>query len=183
MLEYEQLKEEQRLRIGTRDNLLYATLASLALVVAGALQTGHAPVLLLAPPVCLILGWTYHVNDDRITAIGRHIESAVIPALAPLVRAGTVIFPWERSHRTDRRRARRKTWQISVDLLTLVGSSLLALGSVAWWSTRSAPVLAVIAVELVASALLAVQFTAGGGHHEPTGAGIRESASCGQCGE
>jgi hypothetical protein len=40
LTEYERLKEEQRVRIGVRDNLIYATLASLAGVVV-ATVTGH----------------------------------------------------------------------------------------------------------------------------------------------
>lgn len=38
LAEYAAVKEEQRARIGFRDNLLYATLAAMAAVVAGALQ-------------------------------------------------------------------------------------------------------------------------------------------------
>ena len=59
LAEYKAMKQEQLARISTRDNLMYVTLASLAAVVAAAIQLKHPALLLLIPPVCLVLGWTY----------------------------------------------------------------------------------------------------------------------------
>jgi len=156
-LEYAHMKEEQRLRIGTRDNLIYATLGSLFLVVAGTWQTGQIAVLLLVTPVCFVLGWTYLVNDDRITAIGRYIEATLIPGLAALAPPGVRVFGWEQSHRTDARRRRRKTWQLGVDLFTFNGAPVTALSIVVRHSPPSAALAAIVAVQLTASALLAAQ--------------------------
>ena len=71
ILEYQQIKDEQRSRIGFRDNLLYATLASIATVVIAAAQAGRAALVLMLPAACLVLGWTYLVNDEKVWAIGR----------------------------------------------------------------------------------------------------------------
>jgi hypothetical protein len=71
--EYEQVKEEQRARIGFRDNLLYATLASMAAIIGLTLQkAGRVELLLLLPPISVLLGWTYLVKDEKISAIGRY---------------------------------------------------------------------------------------------------------------
>ncbi|MCF0091808.1 hypothetical protein [Micromonospora sp. MH99] len=54
ILEYERLKEEQKVRIGFRDNLLYVTLAAMAAIIGPTLQTrGHANLLLLLPPAAV----------------------------------------------------------------------------------------------------------------------------------
>ncbi|GDY58781.1 hypothetical protein SVIO_094040 [Streptomyces violaceusniger] len=50
ILEYEQVKEEQRARIGFRDNLLYATLAAMAAIITFSLQSHGRPELLLLLP-------------------------------------------------------------------------------------------------------------------------------------
>ncbi|WP_346777045.1 hypothetical protein [Streptomyces sp. HNM0575] len=87
MLEYERVKGEQQARIGFRDNLLYATLASMAAVVTAVLQRdGQAALLLLLPPVSVLLGWTYLVNDEKISAIGRYVREELSPRLADLTR-------------------------------------------------------------------------------------------------
>lgn len=81
--EYERIKDEQKSRIGFRDNLIYVTLASMAGVIAAALQPrGHSGLLLLLPPASLVLGWTYLVNDEKISAIGRYIRTDLGPRLA-----------------------------------------------------------------------------------------------------
>jgi hypothetical protein len=156
-LEYAHMKEEQRLRIGTRDNLIYATLGSLALVVAGTMQTGLIAVLLLVAPVCFVLGWTYLVNDDRITAIGRYIEANIIPGLTAFAPPGVSVLGWEQSHRSDSRRRRRKGWQLGVDLFTFIGAPVAALFMVVLRSPPSAGLAAVVAAEVTGSALLAAQ--------------------------
>lgn len=85
MAEYEQIKSEQRSRIGFRDNLLYATLASMAAVITAVLRKdGQTELLLLLPPVSVLLGWTYLVNDEKISAIGRYVRDELTPKLAAL---------------------------------------------------------------------------------------------------
>ncbi|XVQ82301.1 hypothetical protein ACQP2K_25965 [Microbispora siamensis] len=158
LAEYEQLKEEQRLRIGTRDNLVYATLCTLGLAVGGAMGMGRAEMLLLVPPACLALGWTYLSNDDRITAIGGHIRAVIIPELVRLGLPPAAIFSWEPRHRGDARRRRRKGIQLAVDLLVFTGPAVTALGVTWTLLAPSLPLAVASAAELLGTALLALQF-------------------------
>lgn len=115
LVEYERLKDEQKTRIGFRDNLIYVTLASMAAVITASLASkGHANLLLLLPPVSTVLGWTYLVNDEKVSAIGRYIRDHLTSDLDPTGKA----FGWERTHRSDARRRSRKILQIIVDLGT-----------------------------------------------------------------
>ena len=70
LAEYQSIKDEQKARIGFRDNLLYVTLGVVAAVVAAAAQAKQASMLLALPPVCVVVGWNYLVNDQKIYAIG-----------------------------------------------------------------------------------------------------------------
>ncbi|MGX7675909.1 hypothetical protein [Plantactinospora sp. DSM 117369] len=125
--EYDRLKEEQNHRIGTRDNLMYATLVSIAGVVVGTYQAESVDLLLLLPPVCVVLGWTYLVNDEKVSAIGRYIRTDLGPRLGALVGAGQPIFQWEGSHRSDRRRRSRKIFQLATDLTTFCLPGMIAI--------------------------------------------------------
>ncbi|MEN3612662.1 hypothetical protein AAH979_24305 [Plantactinospora sp. ZYX-F-223] len=125
--EYDRLKEEQNHRIGTRDNLMYATLVSIAGVVVGTYQAESVDLLLLLPPVCVVLGWTYLVNDEKVSAIGRYIRADLGPRLGALVGAGQPIFQWEGSHRSDRRRRSRKIFQLATDLTTFCLPGMIAI--------------------------------------------------------
>jgi hypothetical protein len=116
--EYERLKEEQAQRIATRDNLMYATLVSIAGVIFAMDQTGNPDLLLLLPPGCVILGWTYLVNDEKISAIGRYIRTDLGPRMATLLGSTEPVYGWEVAHRSDSRRRTRKVAQLFVDLMT-----------------------------------------------------------------
>ena len=130
--EYKAIKAEQQLRIGFRDNLIYATLASLATIIAAALHfQDHAKLLLLLPPALFILGWTYLVNDEKVTAIGRYIRRDLAPRLKELTGADSPVFGWEGAHRDDRYRVSRKYLQLGVDLATFCLPALLAV--IAYW--------------------------------------------------
>lgn len=130
--EYEAIKSEQRLRIGFRDNLIYATLASLATIIAAALHfQDHAKLLLLLPPALIILGWTYLVNDEKVSAIGRYIRRDLAPRLKELTGADSPVFGWEGAHRDDTHRMSRKYLQLGVDLATFCLPALLAI--IAYW--------------------------------------------------
>ncbi|WP_156727563.1 hypothetical protein [Streptomyces apocyni] len=170
LVEYDHLKAEQRARIGFRDNLLYVTLASMAAIVAAVLQGPSRPgLLLLMPPVCVILGWTYVVNDEKISAIGRyvrehtapHLEAAAAAATAPAPPAAappfTEAFGWERVHRSDAHRRNRKRLQLGADLLAFCGAPLAAL-AVYWAGEPSHPaLLGTSFAETLTILLLAVQ--------------------------
>jgi hypothetical protein len=163
LAEYTAVKEEQRARIGFRDNLLYATLAAMAAVVAGALQSGsRAQLMLVLPPVSVILGWTYLVNDEKISAIGRYVRDELTPRLARLAQdpdqAGEVrVFGWESAHRGDPRRMSRKILQLGVDLLTFCAAPTAAV--IVYWVAGPvrAPLLLVSLAELAAVGVLGGQ--------------------------
>lgn len=127
------MKEEQINRINTRDNLVYATLLSIAGVIAASIQANLPSMLLLLCPVCLIFGWTYLINDEKISAIGRYVRGSLAVRLAEQV--GEPVLGWEGFHRSDRRRRSRKLGQLLVDLTTFV---VPALGGLAgcWISSR-----------------------------------------------
>jgi hypothetical protein len=155
--EYTSLKAEQLSRIGTRDNLLYATLAALAGVLTVTFSAHQAACLLLAPPATLILGWTYLANDVAISAIGRYIRADLAPRLAELTSARGPVFGWEAAHRSARDRIVRKAGQLAVDLLAFVTPALAAIA--AYWITGPGPVILTVAsiAEALAVALLAAR--------------------------
>lgn len=158
VLEYERIKDEQKTRIGFRDNLVYATLASMAAVIAATLNArGQANLLLLLPPVSVLLGWTYLVNDEKVSAAGRYIRTEIAPRLSVLVPDGSTVFAWETVHRSDPRREMRKMLQLAVDLSTFCVAPLAAL--VVFWDCgpRTATFMVVSLAETVVVAVLAVQ--------------------------
>lgn len=115
LAEYEQLKAEQRTRIGIRDNLIYGTLTALGASAVFASTTSHgALALLVVPLVCFALGWTYLRNNAKIAAIGRYLGQ---------------VFPdsWEtwRVYKPGRRR--RKVVQLLVDVIVFVVTGAAAL--------------------------------------------------------
>ncbi|MEW2163720.1 hypothetical protein AB0912_12075 [Streptomyces sp. NPDC007084] len=128
LAEYEQIKQEQRARIGFRDNLVYATLGVMAAVIGSTLaRGGHLEMLLLLPPLSVVLGWTYLANDEKISAVGRYIREELSPRLRELTSAQAEVFGWESAHRRDAWRRSRKRFQLAVDLLTFCGAPLAAL--------------------------------------------------------
>lgn len=158
LAEYAQIKDEQRVRIGFRDNLLYVTLAAVTALTALALQAKRPDLMLALPLVCVVLGWTYLVNDEKISAIGRYIRTELGPRLATVCITSNAVFGWETFHRGDSRRASRKVTQVAVDLTTFLVVPFAAV--VAFWVYGSAEPLLVAASVLEAVALggLGVQF-------------------------
>lgn len=137
LTEYQAVKDEQKSRIGFRDNLLYVTLTVVAAVVAAVAQAGRPAMLLALPPVCVVLGWTYLVNDQKISAIGAYVRDELAPRLAELADAeATEVFRWETAHRQDTRRLSRKAVQLVVDLLAFC--VVPASGLVVYWAAGGA---------------------------------------------
>ncbi|MGI5378317.1 hypothetical protein ACQEV2_29525 [Streptomyces sp. CA-251387] len=134
LAEYQSVKDEQKARIGFRDNLLYVTLAAVAAVIAASAQAKQASMLLALPPVCVVLGWTYLVNDEKISAIGKYVREDLGPRLAALAEpsGGFQAFGWETAHRGDARRRSRKALQTVVDLTAFCAVPLAAL--VLFWA-------------------------------------------------
>jgi hypothetical protein len=130
LAEYDKLKAEQTQRIGFRDNLLYVTLGLFGIVIPAAVSNpANYHALLVIPWVCLILGWTYLINDEKITAIGRYIRLTLVEKVKEKTGHPDVesLFGWEIAHRSDRRRGRRKIEQLIVDQITFVLSGIIAL--------------------------------------------------------
>lgn len=144
LCEYEKLKDEQRARIGVRDNLIYAALVAGAAVAGASATRGSAAFLLLLPPVSALLGWTYLTNDRKIGRLREYFRSDTRPALTALT--GGPVLGWEyydlRQHKTLRRRL-----QLGFDLLAFTVLPSAAL--VAYWAAgpQTAPFLAVSAAE------------------------------------
>ena len=87
LLEYEKLKEEQLKRIEFRDQMIYITLGIFGSILSFALSNKtNLYALLVIPWVCLILGWTYIVNDEKISAIGKYIRCRYFMVLLPFFR-------------------------------------------------------------------------------------------------
>ena len=71
---------------------------------------------LLLPWVCLILGWTYLINDEKISAIGKYIRLTLIEKIKECISHHTEIesiFDWEIAQRNGRGHRRRKIEQLS----------------------------------------------------------------------
>lgn len=159
LAEYDRVKEEQKTRIGFRDNLLYVTLAAMVSVLIGAAQTRHAALLLALPAATSVLGWTYLANDEKITAIGRYVRTDLGPRLSALAGEPESLFGWETAHRRDTRRAQRKIIQCAVDLSTFVAVPLAALTAFWVYGAGTAVPITVSLFEAVAVVVLAVQIT------------------------
>ncbi|MEQ9550537.1 MAG: hypothetical protein RIM23_13070 [Coleofasciculus sp. G3-WIS-01] len=155
--EYDKLKSEQAQRIGFRDNLLYVTLGVFGGVVSFAVSNpSNYYALLVIPWVCLILGWTYVVNDEKISAIGRYIRNKLVNKVKEHTGYGDLetLFGWEIAHRSDKHRKRRKIQQLIVDEITFVFSGIIALS--AFWFLVAKPPLGVTILSWVELLLLIV---------------------------
>ncbi|MFB6887724.1 hypothetical protein ACFCX4_00200 [Kitasatospora sp. NPDC056327] len=131
LAEYERVKEEQKTRIGFRDNLLYVTLAAMVTVLIGAAQTRQPALLLTLPAATSILGWTYLTNDQKISAIGLYVRTDLGPRLAALAGEPESLFDWESAHRSDGCRRQRKIIQCAVDLIAFAAVPMAVL--TAFW--------------------------------------------------
>jgi hypothetical protein len=153
--EYDKLKSEQAQRIGFRDNLLYVTLGLFGTVVSFAVSNpGNYYALLVVPWVCLILGWTYVVNDEKISAIGRYIRHKLVDKVKEHTGYTDLetLFGWEIAHRDDQHRKRRKIQQLIIDEITFVVAGVVALA--AFWSLIPKPPLSIMILSWVELLLL-----------------------------
>ena len=176
--EYDKLKEEQTQRIGFRDGMIYTTLGAFGALLAFVVTNNlNYYALLIAPWLCVILGWTYLVNDEKISAIGRYIRDILSKKITAIVPEPTLtennpannqsnqnnddsetIFGWEIFHRSDDRRIRRKYEQLIIDEITFVFSGLTALFYF-WFSVDNAHIAIHIlcGLELILLLFLAVE--------------------------
>jgi hypothetical protein len=168
LTEYERLKEEQLRRLGFRDNLLYATIATLGGVMFFVFGLPHhEAALLLVPVIVLVLGWTYLVNDEKVSAIGRYIRLTLAPHLAEMIGPdeATVddrdrVFGWEVAHRSDQRRGSRKYLQLAVDLLTFCVPGIVAVALYLVIDRPTAATGIVSGIDLLAMVLLGYEIVA-----------------------
>lgn len=147
--EYGKLKDEQTMRIKFRDGMIPLALAAVGALVPFALaKEEHLPALLLIPIICVILGWSYITNDEKVSHLGWYLRVKLGDWVAKLIDAPPdQVLHWEVWHRSDDRRPERKRTQLMVDLLTFVFPGLLATGLYAiltWqklgnWSLVSIP--------------------------------------------
>ena len=135
LAEYQALKDEQVRRIQVRDNLIYATLATLAAVTVAAFRNDMDGVLLAVPAVCFVLGWTHLINDEKVSAIGRYLRDHLAPQLESTVQGSPLLFGWEFSHRFIRRRRSQKLVQLLANLITFCVPGLLSVG--VYWQRSS----------------------------------------------
>ncbi|MFF0262977.1 hypothetical protein ACFYR2_29680 [Streptomyces microflavus] len=158
LAEYDRLKEEQKTRIGFRDNLLYFTLAAATAIVAITVQSGQPQLLLSIPAICLILGWTYLVNDEKISAIGCYVRDRLGPRLGGLTSAHSAVFGWETYHRSVAGRTVRKRLQTAVDLFAYLVLPMVC--TTAFWCSPAVQPLLLLASlgQTLALAVLGWQF-------------------------
>jgi len=136
--EYVKLKDEQIQRMKFRDNLLYVSLVAFGGIISYAITAqSHYYALHIIPWVCFILGWTYLVNDEKISAIGKYIREKVTKKVAKIVEIkpenieSESFFGWEIAHRGDNLRIPRKKMQRLVDEITFCGSGTVAV--ISFW--------------------------------------------------
>ncbi|ABW31988.1 hypothetical protein [Acaryochloris marina] len=150
--EYRVLKAEQNSRIGFRDNLLYVTLGLFGGILSFALTNDNGTnALLVVPWVCIVMGWTYVVNDEKISAIGRYIRHNLEKRISNLIEGSAdseSLFGWEKAHRSDSKRTSRKYLQLLVDEVAFVFSGLAAIVLFCLSSTNCpTPIIILIAFE------------------------------------
>jgi hypothetical protein len=127
--EYDKLKSEQIQRMGFRDNLIYANLIAMTGIISiAASDTVRILVLLVLPMICVVLGWTYLVNDEKISAIGRYIRHTLSDKIRDAIKSkDESLFGWETAHRSDNRRISRKRLQLIVDELVFILPGVVAI--------------------------------------------------------
>ena len=130
--EYTSLKNEAVQRIRFRDNLLYVNLTVIGAIISYAAtnKEAHYYALLLVPWICFILGWTYIVNDQKISAIGLYVRHELSDKINTLLgQKNESLFGWEIAHRSDEKRLERKILQLIVDEIAFCFSGLAAVGA------------------------------------------------------
>jgi uncharacterized membrane protein len=131
LAEYQKVKDEQIARIGFRDNLIYATLIAVGGILSYALSNpANSRAVLVLPLATVALGWTYLINDEKISALGRYIRTDLAQRVGGSISVAIEeIFGWERTTSRDKGRLGRKIVQFVVNEALFVGSGLVALST------------------------------------------------------
>lgn len=138
--EYDKLKDEQTSRIGFRDNLLYVNLVTIGAVLSFIFSKDAAGregpkyvVLLVIPWISIVLGWTYLINDDKISNLGKYFETVLFTAIHKELgedkEKDQFILGWETCNLTSKRRTRRKIEQLLMDELAFVLPGIIAVAA------------------------------------------------------
>lgn len=116
--------------------------------------------LLVIPWVCLILGWAYLINDEKISAIGRYIRLTLVEKIQEQTVSTNreSILGWEIAHRSDKSRRRRKIEQLIIDEITFVVSGMATI-FIFWFLVPQPPlgINILCLIELVVLLLLGVE--------------------------
>lgn len=130
--EYEKLKDEQHKRIEFRDQMIFITLGAIGGVFSFVVdQPDYVTALLVLPFVCVVLGWTYLTNDERISEIGDYCQKNIIPKIesTDLESKIKLIPSWEEFHRKAPGRKQRKITQVIIDLSIFCLSALFSIAA------------------------------------------------------
>ena len=133
--EYIKLKDEQAKRIGFHDNILYVTLVALGGMLSFSLaDPAHYYGFFLIPWITIILAWTYVVNDEKISSLGKYFRQNLAEQISLELtgRTSDEFFGWEGVGRSDTHRIRRKNEQLVINELTFVFSGFSGLLAFFW---------------------------------------------------
>ncbi|WP_370949636.1 hypothetical protein AB5J62_19340 [Amycolatopsis sp. cg5] len=149
LIEYDQVKSEQRNRIQHRDGLVYTTIAAMGAILAATISQRTTAVLLLLPPVGIVLGWKYLANDAKIGSANSYVRERLSPRATEITGSTGPVFGWETYHRVGVFHRARRFVQVVVDLLTFCVLPCAAL--IGFWVVGPCPagLLVVSIVEVV----------------------------------
>lgn len=160
MNEYSKLKDEQRNRIGFRDNLIYATLIAIGGILSYATaDPSNYNAFLVLPILSFVLGWTYLLNDEKITSIGQYVQKNLSVYINNLFDANdATVFSWENVHREERSRIVRKLLQLLANELLFCASGLSSVLFFFYLSTTVSSTMRVIGiVEIIMSIIIGIE--------------------------
>mgnify|MGYP000203381263 CR=1 FL=1 len=129
LAEYEQLKLEQTHRIGVRDNLIYVMLTVFGTIVSYSLTAPeHYHALLILPWAALVLGWTYLLNDKKVSEIRDYIRTILIEKINKNINSNTSeILRWEHFSAENNFRGLKKYFQLIINLIIFCFSGMTGL--------------------------------------------------------
>lgn len=153
--EHMTLKTEQLERIKQRDTFLNLNIVALGVFAAIAVQNQkQAAAWLVVPWLTAIIGWAYLSNDDKVTAIARHLTATVDTRTAAL--------SWEAGQKGLLPLWVRRLAEVVVFLLSFVLPTpvAIALYATAYPETTWGPIsLVVVIFEAIITACLCAVYT------------------------
>lgn len=160
--EYEKLKDEQYKRIEFRDHMIYLTLGAIGTIFSFSLEKPNFNIALLVLPfICIVLGWSYLSNDEKITSIGNYIKNVLIPKIdaSPEDNLLSLKENWENFIKKDPKRISRKRFQLFVDLSIYCISGIVSIIAFYILHTQFSIFMYIISIlEIILLTYLAIQF-------------------------